>query len=224
MKYDHEEIGRIIREERKKLGWTQDKLGEILYISGKQISNYEKGSPLPSLETMLKLAELFNCELGYLLGEESYSNRTRLNTSICESLGLSAKAVDSLRAATHKGLTQTLPERQQAISRFFESPFIGDFFDCLVDAVSVSDRITKHADTVFQNLVDQFGEQVTAKATLFFSTGLDISTAEQNETELENAMKEFDASIDEARGDEFTLKVARYELREVFEMLVRNIL
>ena len=47
MEYDFEQIGKSIKEERKKNGWTQEELGKMLCISGKQISNYEKGKLLP---------------------------------------------------------------------------------------------------------------------------------------------------------------------------------
>lgn len=39
MEYDFEQIGKSIKEERKKNGWTQEELGKMLCISGKQISN-----------------------------------------------------------------------------------------------------------------------------------------------------------------------------------------
>ena len=103
MEYDFEQIGKSIKEERKKNGWTQEELGKMLCISGKQISNYEKGKLLPPQDVLLEMARLFNCEYGYLLGEESYKDGSKLNTAICESLGLSCKAVESLRRATHKG-------------------------------------------------------------------------------------------------------------------------
>ena len=88
MRYDLEKIGKTIRQERNKLTWTQDKLGKILGVTGKQISNYENGKLLPPQDILLKMAALFNCEYGYLLGEESYKDGSKLTTAICESLGL----------------------------------------------------------------------------------------------------------------------------------------
>ena len=224
MKYDYEQIGKTIREERKKMDLTQDELGKMLYVTGKQISNYEKGRPLPSLETLLKMAELFHCELGYLLGEESYKDRSRLDTAICESLGVTGKAVESLRAATHRGLTQALATRQQFISRFFESPYLGKFLDCLVDAATVSNQLEVYTASVHQKMVDRFGEERAEKAFLFFVPGAEIPVTDMDDEELQEAKKEYDDAFDKIRGDEYDLKVARYELREAFELLVRNIL
>ena len=68
MQYDLQKIGRIIREERKKHNtWTQEKFGAMLGVTGKQVSNYENGKLLPPQDILLKMAELFNCEYGYLL-------------------------------------------------------------------------------------------------------------------------------------------------------------
>lgn len=42
---------------------------------------------------------MFDCEVGYLLGEEGYENRKRTTTDICKETGLSAEAVNVLRNA-----------------------------------------------------------------------------------------------------------------------------
>ncbi len=224
MMYDPEQIGKIIREERKKRGWTQDQLGKKLFISGKQVSNYEKGQPLPSMEVLLKMAELFNCEYGFLLGEESYKEGSKLNTAICQSLGLSSKAVDRLRTATHKGLSRELEERQDAISRFFESPYLGEFLDCLVDAATISARLSAHVDSDYQELVDCYSDEIVEKAFLLNVAGSVISGRFLDNEELQEAKKAIDETFDKHRSDEYSLKVARYELREAFELLVRNML
>lgn len=224
MKYDCEQIGKNIREERKRLGLTQDKLGKLLYVTGKQVSNYEKGNPLPSLETLLKMSELFHCELGYLLGEESYKDRSKLNTAICESLGITSKAVESLRTATQSGLTQELAERQRAISRFFESPYFGEFLDCLVDAAAVSNQLETYTASVHQKMVDRYGEERAEKALMFFMPGVEIPVTDMDDAEIQEAKKEYDAAFDKVQSDEYHLKVARYELREAFELLIRNLL
>ena len=61
------------------------------------------------------------------------------------------------------------------------------------------------------------------KAILFHMSGGDLSEEDKDTEELREAIKEFDAAIDESRSDDYSLKVARYELREAFERLVRNI-
>lgn len=224
MRYDSEQIGKIIREERKKIGLTQDELGKMLFVTGKQISNYEKGRPLPSLETLLKMADLFHCELGYLLGEKSYKDRSRLNTIICDLMGLSSKAIESICDSTHRGLTRELAERQQFISRFFESPYWGDLVDCLVEAAAASNQCETYAVSVYQKIVAHYGEDLANKAFLLFVPGGEISHTDMADIEVQKAKQEFDDAFNKIQGNEYGLKVARYELRETFELLIRNML
>lgn len=50
---------------------TQDDLGEVLGISGKTISSWEKGRSEPKIDMIEKLSSFFNCSSSKLLGEES---------------------------------------------------------------------------------------------------------------------------------------------------------
>ena len=223
MEYDFEQIGKSIKEERKKNGWTQEELGKMLCISGKQISNYEKGNLLPPQDVLLEMARLFNCEYGYLLGEESYKDGSKLNTAICESLGLSCKAVESLRRATHKGLEKELAERQQAINSLFESPYFGEFIDCLVEAVDISRNLNSFNEVHYQKLINRYGEKIVDQATIFCSFSEAISTDYASDPIFQEVVKEIESVIDKGRNQEYAQKVARYELRESFECLIRNI-
>ena len=76
--------------------WTQGQLGKKLGVTGKQVSNYENGKLLPPQDILLKMADLFDCEYGYLLGEECYKAGSKLNTAVCDFLGLSSSTVESL--------------------------------------------------------------------------------------------------------------------------------
>lgn len=50
-------IGRIIRRERKKLGWSQDELSRRMGIKQPNFVRLEKDDYLPSLATLQKVAE-----------------------------------------------------------------------------------------------------------------------------------------------------------------------
>ena len=60
MKYSAELIGNIIKNERNKRNWNQNQLGKKLGITGKQISKYEHGDPIPPIDIMLKLCEILS--------------------------------------------------------------------------------------------------------------------------------------------------------------------
>lgn len=103
MRYDQEKTGKLIHDERVKRGWSQAKLGELINVSHKQVSNYELGKLIPPMDVLFALCEVFGCELGYLLGEEDYSEGTRLMNAFCKYSGLAPEAVEALRRAAGTG-------------------------------------------------------------------------------------------------------------------------
>lgn len=96
MKYDFKKIGERIRAERFKNGYrTQDDLCEKLHIGRNKLSSWEQGKRLDlNIEDLLKLCELFHCEIGYLLGE--YDTPQRTTTDISIETQLSPKAVENI--------------------------------------------------------------------------------------------------------------------------------
>lgn len=61
---------------RKEKGLTQQELGDILGVSSKSISKYERGICLPSDEILLKMTSFFNISLEELLnGERNKPNK-----------------------------------------------------------------------------------------------------------------------------------------------------
>lgn len=61
-----------LREENK---ITQEELAKRLNLTSKGIvSMYEKGDRKPSLEILVKLSEIFNCSIDYLLGKSDIKN------------------------------------------------------------------------------------------------------------------------------------------------------
>lgn len=60
----------ILRNLRKKEQLTQDELADKLKISKSAISMYENGNRTPDFETLEAIADFFNVNLSYLIGEE----------------------------------------------------------------------------------------------------------------------------------------------------------
>lgn len=58
----------ILKELREKKGFTQKQLAEALYLSKTAVSQYENGTHTPSIETLIKLADIFDVSIDYLLG------------------------------------------------------------------------------------------------------------------------------------------------------------
>lgn len=64
-------IGLKIRELRKERGLSQQDLADNIGISRSTVSGYEQQTSQPDLETLRKLALLFNVSSDYLLGIEN---------------------------------------------------------------------------------------------------------------------------------------------------------
>lgn len=57
-----------IRELRKDRKMTMKQVGDVLGLAESTISQYETGKRQPDNETLLKLGELFDVSVGYILG------------------------------------------------------------------------------------------------------------------------------------------------------------
>lgn len=103
MNYDYKKIGERIRQERKAQknskgkSMTQEDIAAKYHVKRSTVSKWESGETMPSFQTMLNMCKDFDCELGYLLCEDGYENKTRKATDICEATGLSEEAVNMLQ-------------------------------------------------------------------------------------------------------------------------------
>ncbi|NLO69346.1 MAG: helix-turn-helix transcriptional regulator, partial [Bacteroidales bacterium] len=63
-------IGENIKQIRERNGLTQKELGDILGVSDKAVSTWERGEKIPRMGTIQKIANYFNTAAGTLIGEE----------------------------------------------------------------------------------------------------------------------------------------------------------
>ena len=64
-------LGEKIKLLRKEMGWSQDGLAQKIDTDGRQISRYENGKFLPSADAIIKLAQVFNVSIDYLLIDDA---------------------------------------------------------------------------------------------------------------------------------------------------------
>ncbi len=90
-----ENIGKRIANEREAMQETQDGLAKLLGRSNRiPISRWENGKAAPPLEDLMKLCEIFECDIGYMMGE--YEEKHRDTAEAVENTGLSEEAIDVL--------------------------------------------------------------------------------------------------------------------------------
>ena len=68
-------IGENIKKHRLSLGLTQDKLGEMLGVTGKAVSTWEKGVKIPRMPIITQLADLFDVPKSRLIDDDSDKKR-----------------------------------------------------------------------------------------------------------------------------------------------------
>ena len=66
-------IGNKIIELRKAKNWSQTDLAKVINASRDMIGKYERNDNLPSLEVAVKLSEVFDVSIDFLIGKGKYS-------------------------------------------------------------------------------------------------------------------------------------------------------
>jgi len=61
------EISEILKEKRAELNMTQDELAKSLYVSKRSITNWETGRTTPDIDSLIRLAKLYDISLDDLL-------------------------------------------------------------------------------------------------------------------------------------------------------------
>lgn len=89
-------LGKRIELERTRLGLNQIELAKKLNLSSSaSISQYESGDRVPSDDIKLKMCEIFECSLDYLLGKSDIRNNEELNkVSFANAGGLNLEGLD----------------------------------------------------------------------------------------------------------------------------------
>ena len=85
------DICKRIKENRKRMGMTQAELGKCLGVQKSAIQKYESGGNHYKLETIIKLAEVFEISVATLIGERQGKSELRhimLDTYGVKGLGL----------------------------------------------------------------------------------------------------------------------------------------
>ena len=227
MNYSIEEIGKIIKEERLKKKWTQEQLSKQIGITGKQVSNYEKGVLLPPIDILLKLCDIFECELGYILGEEDYKSKTKLNTIIEKTLGLNPHSLNTLHLITgNERICLNFGYESITYRRILNNILCEPSFIYLLESLYELDSCIKHEEKLYKQLEEKYGDEVLNTAFEYYCSTTDYIHDENAEKLTDiyyQAIADIDTYLSEEYNMSFSRKVNRYEVREAFERLIDNL-
>lgn len=85
-KINYIEIGKRIKEKRLENNLTQEKLSELVDVSPSYISEIERGTSISSLSAIVKIAEVLNVNLEYLVNGIIVRNIDSSFTEIVENI------------------------------------------------------------------------------------------------------------------------------------------
>ncbi len=168
-KQSKETIGERIRNERKKKKMNQDKLAQELGYSMDHslVSKWENGNMIPSDDVVRKLANIFGCDYGYLIGE--YPQRTRTESDIKKATGLSDKAVEAIKNADHYKGMPSMPSME----------------GCLNNSKKMLDLLLQ--DDRFHDVLMQIGHYYAGVLSLDIHNAAYQEMTNEDPTEYENA-------------------------------------
>lgn len=84
-----------IKQLREENNWTQLELSQKMDCAMSSIAMYEKEDRKPSMEVLIKLSEIFNCSIDYLLGKSNIRNPEEIKKiQFADSGGLDTTGLD----------------------------------------------------------------------------------------------------------------------------------
>ena len=84
-----------IKQLREENNWTQLELSQKMDCAMSSIAMYEIGDRKPSMEVLIKLSEIFDCSIDYLLGKSDIRNPEEVKkVQFANSGGLDTKGLD----------------------------------------------------------------------------------------------------------------------------------
>lgn len=219
MKYSVENIGKIIKKERERIGFTQVGLGKRLHITGKQISNYEKGLTTPPTDILFKLCEVFNCELGYLLGEDDYTDGSRLMAEMEKYTGLSKDSLETIYWFTGQekdcySFGMESDAARDMLNRFLTKPKFKAVLSGLIDLQTVIDV----RDSIEQRLINKYGKErydlaiERLRGPIDYENDPEAPELPPEETEVMAAINDTEEEAVERTRD---VRLERFELHEI---------
>ena len=225
MKYELDKIGERLRARREELRMTLKVVGEKLNISLNQVSRHELGKANPTLELLLKYCEIYECELGYLLGEEEYLSGTKLNTAIEEKTGLTPKTINCIHNMLFLWkyvLKETCNSKKRSLNDLLSNPHFDEVINCLVNLNTSYEIYTKNKAEMQKSIKNNFETVMETNSEINdMLINLDNPDTIKSITESVEILNLYASEYYiRLRESEYKVKVNRFDLSESFRVLI----
>ncbi|MCR5477039.1 MAG: helix-turn-helix domain-containing protein [Lachnospiraceae bacterium] len=109
-----------IINERKKNGWSQEELADLLDVSRQSVSKWEGAQSVPDLQKILKMAEIFGVTTDYLLKDE-LGPETEAPRAVAE---VSSESISSLRRVSMEEAAEYIELRKAVLPKIALGVFL----------------------------------------------------------------------------------------------------
>ncbi len=159
-----------IINERKKNGWSQEELADMLGVSRQSVSKWESAQSIPDLQKILKMAEIFNVSTDYLLKEDMEPEQNDAPASYSES----PDTFTPLRRVSMEEATEYISLRKAALPKVGLGVFL--CITCPVVLILLAGLQSAHIIDTSENIVAAIGllvlfAQIGTAVWLFISQG-----------------------------------------------------
>ncbi len=159
-----------IINERKKNGWSQEELADMLGVSRQSVSKWESAQSIPDLQKILKMAEVFNVSTDYLLKEDMEPDTNATPASYSEN----TDTFTPLRRVSMEEASEYIALRKAVLPKVGLGVFL--CITCPVVLILLAGLQSAHVITASENVVTAIGllvlfAQIGTAVWLFISQG-----------------------------------------------------
>ncbi len=159
-----------IINERKKNGWSQEELADMLGVSRQSVSKWESAQSIPDLQKILKMAEVFNVSTDYLLKEDMEPDTNATPASYSEN----TDTFTPLRRVSMEEASEYIALRKAVLPKVGLGVFL--CVTCPVVLILLAGLQSAHVITASENVVAAIGllvlfAQIGTAVWLFISQG-----------------------------------------------------
>lgn len=185
---------------------------------------------MPPMEVLLKICKIFDCELGYILGEKDYSQGTKLKTIISNETGLNIEAINAITQIT--GTERSCINwgyESEKYRRILNSLLTTNEFKKFIEALAELDESYQKKEQekeILVQLSNELGESLFNKAMEWH----DVSPEDGGTTNLSveecDAIKKVNSVLDKCYELHYEflreMKVHRFSLQEVLTLILNE--
>lgn len=137
-------IGVRIKEQRKKMRYTQKLLADKVSVSPQVISNWERGYTEPSADDISRLSETLECSSDYLLGKTDIDETK--NTKIDQLTEKDERDIGKRMEKIRKELKEGISDNNNSALSFMGEPMSEEAMESLLEALEHAERLATLAN------------------------------------------------------------------------------